>query len=91
MKNMLKFVIRFLIVLFIVSIASIAYLSYFGIETNKFDNLIKNKTNSITQYAGLDFENTKIHLNIKELNLAVKLKNPKILSPHEKQSHKVQK
>jgi len=79
MKNMLKFVIRFLIVLFIVSIASIAYLSYFGIETNKFDNLIKNKTNSITQYAGLDFENTKIHLNIKELNLAVKLKNPKIL------------
>ena len=33
----------------------------------------------ISRYVKLNFKNTKIYLNPKELNLAVKLQNPKIL------------
>ena len=56
----------------------IIYLSYFGIETDKFDSIIKTKANEAYKYAKLDFKKTKIHLNPKELNLVVKLQNPKI-------------
>ena len=55
------------------------YLSYFGIKTDKFDNLIKNKANEVNQYIKLEFQEIKIHLNPIELNLIVKLQNPKIL------------
>ena len=57
----------------------IFYLSYFGLETNRFNNLIKNKANEVNQHIKLDFEKTKIHLNPSKLDLVVKLKNPKIL------------
>jgi len=74
-----KFLLKFFFVLSISIILIIFYLSYFGIETDKFDDLIKEKANEVSRYAKLDFKNTKIHLNTKELNLAVKLQNPKIL------------
>ena len=45
----------------------------------RFDGLIKNKANDVNQNVKLEFNKTKIHLNLKELNLAVKLQNPKIL------------
>ncbi len=57
----------------------IIYLSYFGIETDRFDTLIKQKANEVHQQVRLEFKKTKIHLNPKELNLTVKLQKPKIL------------
>ena len=33
----------------------------------------------VNQYIKLEFQKTEIHLNLKELNLAVRLQNPKIL------------
>jgi len=73
-KILLKF---FLIILLIITTGILA-LSYFGLETNRFDNIIKNKTNKINKNVQLDFNKTKIYLNIKELNLIIKLQNPKI-------------
>jgi len=55
------------------------FLSYFGIETDKFDALIKNKANEVNRHVKLGFNKTKIYLNPTELNLVVKLQNPKIL------------
>ena len=60
-------------------ILTILFLTYLGIETDKFDVLIKNKANEVNKYVKLDFKRTKIYLNPLELNLAVRLKNPKIL------------
>ena len=57
----------------------VIFLTYFGLETDKFDDLIKNKANEINQYVKLEFQKTKIHLNPTELNLVVKLQKPKIL------------
>ena len=78
-KNMGKFFFRLLVLLIIIIISLIIYLTYIGIETNKFDNLIKSKSNEINRYVKLDFKKTKIHINLKELNLAVKLQEPEIL------------
>ena len=74
-----KFFSRFLLLFLVTVVSLIIYLSYFGINTDKFDDLIKNKANEVNQYIKLEFQKTKIHLNLKELNLVVKLQNPKIL------------
>jgi len=76
---MSKLVIRFFLFFLISIVLTIAYLSYFGLVTNKFDDLIKKKANERNQNVQLEFNKTKIHINPKELNLSVKLQNPKIL------------
>ena len=74
-----KFLIKLFLLLLTVGVSLIIYLSYFGIETDKFDNLIKNKVNEINRHVKLGFQKTKIHLNPTELDVVVKLQNPKIL------------
>ena len=76
---MVKFFLRLFLLLLIIIASLIIYLSYFGVKTDKFDDLIKNKVNKVNQYVKLEFQKTKIHLNPAELNLAVELQNPKIL------------
>ena len=76
---MSKFFLRFFVILLIVVASAIIFLSYFGLETDRFDGLIKGKANEVNRYVKLEFKKTKIHLNPRELNLAVKLQNPKIL------------
>ena len=75
---MSKFFLRFFLIVLIVSISAIIFLSYFGIETDKFDGLIKSKANEVNRYITIGFQKTKIHLNPTKLNLVVKLQNPKI-------------
>ena len=74
-----KFLLRFFILIIILISSFLIYLSYFGIETDRFDTLIKQKANEVHHQVRLEFKKTKIHLNPKELNLAVKLQKPKIL------------
>jgi len=76
---MIKFLFRFFLLILLTTIIIIIFLSYFGLETDKFNDLIKNRANEVHEQVKLEFKETKIHLNLRELNLAVKLKNPKIL------------
>ena len=76
---MSKFFLRFFIIVIISVVPVIIFLSYFGVETDRFDGLIKNRANEVNRYIKLEFKKTKIHLNLNELNLAIKLQNPKIL------------
>jgi len=75
---MFKFLSKFLIFFLLLLITTSLFLSYFGLETEKFNNLIKEKANAINQYVKIDFEKTKIYLNTSEFNLLIKLTNPKI-------------
>ena len=70
---------RFFLLLLILIFSFAIYLSYFGISTDRFDKIIKEKANEVNRYVKLEFKNTKIHLNLKELNLVVRLQNPEIL------------
>ena len=74
-----NFFLRFFLIILIVIASAVVFLTYFGLETDRFDNLIKNKTNEINRNVKLEFQKTKIHLNPTEFNLAVKLLKPKIL------------
>ena len=76
---MIKSLLRVLFFIFLIVFSFLAYISYFGIETNKFNNLIKQKANESHKHIKIDFKKTKIHLNPRELNLIVKLKETKIL------------
>jgi hypothetical protein len=76
---MVKFFFKLLIFLLVIIFSFTIYLSYFGIETSKFDTLIKEKANQVNKNIKLEFHRTKIHINPLELNLVVKLKKPRIL------------
>ena len=74
-----KFFLRLFFLLLITLVSLTIYLSYFGLKTNKFDNLIKSEVNDVNRHLKLEFQETKIHLNVRELNLVIKLQKPKIL------------
>ncbi len=76
---MKKIIFKTLILLSIVIVSLILYLSIIGIETNKFDSLIKKKSNEVNKFVKLEFNKTKIYLNPREFNLTVKLQKPGIL------------
>jgi len=78
-KKMGKFFLKIFIILLVIFFSFTLYLSFFGIETNKFDALIKQKANQVNQNVKLEFNKTKIYLNPTELNLAVKLKEPRVI------------
>ena len=61
----------------------ILLLSY-GISTNKFNNLVKNKIENNIAIAKVDFQKINISLNIKNFNLALELIEPDIKINNEK-------
>ncbi len=74
-----KFFLRFFLLNLVIVVAAVIFLSYVGLNTDKFNDLIKEKANSVHRNVKLEFKNTKIYLNPTELNLIVKLKKPKVL------------
>ena len=65
-----KFFLNFFLILFITVISTIIFFSYFGLETNRFDRLIKSKANKINQNVKLEFRATKIYLNPISANIS---------------------
>ena len=58
-----KFFLRFFLSVLIVIVFATIFLSYFGLETDKFDSLIKKKSSEIKEHVKLEFQKTKIYLN----------------------------
>ena len=76
---MVKFFLRFFLLVLIFVVSAVIFLSYIGLETDKFDSFIKSKTNEVNENVKLDFNKTKIYLYISDLKLVLKLQNPKVL------------
>ena len=76
---MAKFLSRSVYLLLIIITITLIYISYFGIKTDRFDNLIKDRANKANKFVKIEFQETKIYLNLRELNLVIKLQDPKIL------------
>jgi len=70
---------RLILVLVVIFLSLLFFLSNFGLETKKFNNLIQSEANKINQNVKLNFKKTKIYLNIKKLNILVQLHDSKIL------------
>jgi len=67
----------FLFVLFLLFVA-ISYLSFFGHETDRFNNIIKSEIKKSNNNIALDFEKISILLDIKKFVLFVKFINPNL-------------
>jgi len=74
-----RFILNFFFLLIISLISIIVFISYFGLETNKFDIFIKKKANEVNEHVKLDFNKTKIYLDVSDLKIILKLQKPKIL------------
>ena len=75
---MKKAVIYLILFIFVSSITLIAILSTIGIETNKFNKLITEKTSQVKNI-NLKLETIKFRINPKDLSLFLEMQNPKII------------
>ena len=75
----MRFVIKFLSVIFFLIVFSLMYLSIFGIETNKFNNQILNKVERINKDIKFELKKIKIVLNPFSLRLEAKTIGPKLI------------
>ena len=75
---MKKIALRSLLVLTFLLIVVISYLSIFGIETNKFNNQIKNKIKGINKNLDLEINQLKLTLEPLKLKINAKTLGPKL-------------
>ena len=81
---MIKKLVKLFSILIFVLIIFIAYLSIFGIKTNKFNDKIKNKVSEINKKINLDLKTIKILLDVKDLALEIKITKPIIIFENQK-------
>jgi len=81
---MIKKLVKLFSLLIFVLIIFIAYLSIFGIKTNKFNDKIKNKVSELNKKINLDLKTVKILLDIKDLALEIKINKPNIIFENQK-------
>ena len=74
---MKKIINKFLFLIIIITIALISILSTVGIETSKFNKFITDKA-SQTKNITLELSTVKFKINLKQLNLFIETRNPKI-------------
>ena len=74
---MKKIIANLILLTFVLFTFLIVILSTTGVETEKFNKLISNKV-SQTKNVYFDLEKIKFKINLKELNLFLETKNPKI-------------
>ena len=81
---MFKKILIFFSLLFAVIISIIIYLSTIGIETSSFNSTIKNKVENFNEDINLKFTKAKLLLDIKSLDLKIRLIKPIIESKENK-------
>ena len=72
---MKKFFYNIILISLLLFISLVAILSTFGVETNKFNNIISKKINNINDDINLEINTIKFKLDIKELSLFLETKN----------------
>jgi len=71
-KKIIKYFLYFLILIFI----GILYLSYFGVETKRFNQLIKNEVSKVNKKISIELKDVKILLNLSNFSIALKTYGP---------------
>ena len=74
-NKILKFATYLLLILFLV----IIYLSFYGIKTDKFNQVISNQLKKNNQKISVKLNDIKLHLDPINFNISLETKNPKII------------
>ena len=64
-KNILKIILSILILI----ILCIFYLAYFGVNTSKFNSLIKDQIKNQNSKLDIDLKKVKLHLDLKNISI----------------------
>ena len=72
---MLKNIIKFVSFVIILIISAALYLSYFGIETSKFNSEIKKQIKNKYDFVDLNFSKIKLLLDLKDFSVKLQTKN----------------
>ena len=75
---MVKRIIQISLFLLLIFIIFITYLSIYGFNTNKFNNLISEKISERDKNLKINLNEIKIFLNINNFNFELKTNNPKV-------------
>jgi len=76
---MIKKIIKLFFILGGIFALAIIYMSFIGIETNKFNKLIKQELSKDNKKLDLESKTIKILLNISNLSINIKVKNPVLI------------
>ena len=79
-KKITKYFLYFLILIFI----GILYLSYFGVETKRFNQLIKNEVSKVNKKINIELKDVKILLNLSNFSIALKTYEPNLVFDNKK-------
>ena len=75
---MKKFFLSILLLLLVSFVFLISYLSFYGYETDRFNNIIKSEIKKNEKNIDLDFKKISILLDIKKLTLFIKFIDPEV-------------
>ena len=64
-KKIIKYFLYFLLLIFI----GILYLSYFGVETKRFNQFIKNEVSKVNEQVSIELKDVKILLNLNNFSI----------------------
>ena len=76
---MIKKIFTIIIAIVILLTLSISYLAYFGIETSKFNSIIKDKIKNQNSQIDIDLNKANLYLDLKNLSIRIITKNPKLI------------
>ena len=79
----MRITLKIILIFTLITGIFISYLSLVGIETNQFNNQIKNKLKSINKDFDLELKQVNLKLNLLELKIDVKILGSKIKSKNE--------
>ena len=79
-KKIIKYFLYFLILIFI----GVLYLSYFGVETKRFNQLIKNEVSKVNKKINIELKDVKILLNLSNFSIALKTYEPNLVFDNKK-------
>jgi hypothetical protein len=77
---MIEKLIKFLLTIGVIFILGISYLSFFGIDTSKFNNKIKTEILSLNKKINIELKTVKFLLNPFNLSVNIKTYGPKIIA-----------
>ena len=76
---MIKKILKLGVILILILVIFVFYLSYFGIETKRFNQLIKDEISKSNKGIDIELNKVKIILNLKKLSVGLKTHDPKII------------
>ena len=76
---MIKKLIKFLLTLIVIFVLGISYLSFFGIDTPRFNEKIKNEIVKINKEINIELKTVKFLLNPFDLSVNIKTTAPKVI------------